>query len=146
MRQVAIVLVLALGCHQQPLQKHARQPKATDDIGCGAGPAAGGLLWDPAFPQGTNGESDTEPAQRAQPNGGGPTTDRKCEQLGALTIRARTAAANDDCATLSKIDAEVCSIDPAFLANVFVVKVDGAHCRRNGDAIRRCANGSDAQP
>jgi hypothetical protein len=25
----------------------------------------------------------------------------------ALTIRARTAAANDDCATLAKIDAEV---------------------------------------
>jgi hypothetical protein len=72
--------------------------------------------------------------------------DRRCEQLGSLTIRGREAAASDDCTTLAKIDAEVCAIDPAFLANVFVVKVDGARCRRNGEAIRQCANGSGTRP
>lgn len=78
--------------------------------------------------------------------GGGETSDRRCQQLVTLTVRAIEAATSGDCVTLANADAEVCAIDPVFLANVYVTRIDGASCRQRADVIRQCANGGELQP
>ena len=74
---------------------------------------------------------------------GGVASDRRCQQLVSLTIRAIEAATAEDCITLANADAEVCAIDPAFLAKVYVARVDGASCRQPAEVIRQCANGAN---
>ena len=145
-RHLAIVSVLILGCGPKPLQKHPhREPRpATNDLRCEPSRSdGGGLLWDPTFPRGMDGDPNTGAGTGG---GGGGTSDRRCQQHVMLTVRAFEAATSGDCVTLANTDAEVCSIDPVFLANVYVSRIDGASCRQRADVIRQCANGAGLQP
>jgi hypothetical protein len=141
--------MLLLGCGHEPLQKHAAHPKPpVDELGCTAPPPSEKFwMWDPNFPGG-GGDTGAAPVQHAMPLGasGNPDAEHKCRQLAELIVRGRDAAAAHDCPTLASIDAEVCAIDPVFLADVYVGKVDHAPCRRGGDAIRECANTVGQQP
>lgn len=145
-RLLAIVSMLILGCAPKPLQKHPhREPRtASSDLRCEpARSDGGGLLWDPTFPRGMDGDPGSGVVMGG---GGGGTSDRRCQQLITLTVSAIEAATSGDCVTLANADAEVCAIDPVFLANVYVRHVDGASCRQRADVIRQCANGAGLQP
>lgn len=147
MRLLAISSVLILGCGPKPLQKHPRREvrSATNDLRCEQARSDGhGLLWDPTFPRGMDGEGGTGAAQGGGA-GGDVTSDRRCQRLVSLTVRAVEAAASGDCVTLANADAEVCAIDPVFLANVYVRRIDETSCRQRADVIRRCANGAGLQ-
>ena len=147
MRPLAIIAALTLGCGPKPLQKHPpREPRpATNDLRCEPARADGaGLLWDPTFPRGMDGDP-TPGAAHGAGGGGGVTFDRRCQQLITLTVRAIEAATGGDCVTLANTDAEVCSIDPVYLANVYVKKIEDESCRLRADVIRQCANGAGLQ-
>ncbi len=149
MKLVTSALVLLLGCGgHKPLQKHPglESRDKTNALRCEpARSDGGGLLWDPTFPRGMDGDTGTA-AVAGSGGRGGVSSDRRCQQLVSLTVRAMESAASGDCATLTATDAEVCAIDPVFLANVYIKRVEGETCRPRGAVIRKCANGARPLP
>jgi hypothetical protein len=91
---------------------------------------------------------DGDPGTGTATGGGGSggTSDLRCQQLVMLTVHTIEAATSGNCVTLANVDAEVCAIDPVFLANVYVRRIDGTSCRQRADVIRQCANGAGLQP
>src|SRR5688500_18844977 len=144
-RLLVTVAVLILGCGPKPLQEHPHREArpVTNDLRCGpARSDGGGLLWDPTFPRGMDGDPG---GGAVMGGGGGAASDRRCQQLVTLTVRAIEAATAGDCVTLANADAEVCAIDPVFLANGYVTRIQGESCRQRADVIRQCANGAGLQ-
>ena len=144
-----IAVVALAACRPEPLQHHAERPRhrpAAQRLGCEAPPPDERY---PAFPLvdvALRGDTTgVAPVQNGLPAGGA-ALDHKCSRLAELITRGRDAATAADCTALAAIDHEVCQIDPQFLVNVYVRRIDGDRCRSRAEAIHNCTTALGPDP